>query len=89
MEFILRQVSKKDGVEHNSILGYHYSYYNRRVAPTMIEGLWKNKGNELPIPKDLFGIIISEDGNTYDYLYSSSDYFIMTATGTTFERIKP
>ncbi len=89
MEFILRQVAKKDGVEHNSVLGTQYSYYNRRVAPTMIEGLWKTKGNDLPVPRDLFGIIISEGGDTYDYLYSNADYFIMTAAGTTFERLRP
>jgi hypothetical protein len=86
MEFVLREKNRRNCTERNISLGNEYEFYNRATTPDMVMAFWRDGHDGADIPKDLFGVLVSSTG--LRYLFQSQEYFVMTDSGQTFERIK-
>ena len=81
--FILRRIIETGGKECNTVIGNHYSLILKSRSQEEFDMAQKVFGIH---EETILGFISGTNGDLIA-LYCGSDYFVMTDTGRTFERI--
>jgi hypothetical protein len=82
--YTLRQVTP-NGVIHNEFIGTKYSVIHRSKASNEFESLCEIEKRDLKSP--IIAFVLSEGGKVAYPIWEGAEYFIVTESGKTFERI--
>lgn len=82
--FILRRVLK-DGSEVNTSIGEYYILQMKEKSQEAFRETIKMWSDE--DLKNVYGVIVYDDGNKIMPLYEGSSYYIMASDGRTFDNI--
>lgn len=91
----LREVNPKmEGLQTNTALGKRYVVVDRNIQPKEFQKLTEyckergESGCSMLENEDIFGFVSYENGQ-YMALWKSCDYYIITDSGATYQKVKP
>lgn len=84
--FILREVSpQREGLATNTELIGRYTPINKHLHPNEFERTLSS--GQFHEPDSIFGFVVSNNGQDTQILRAGREYYVMTESGKTFERL--